>query len=290
LSEDQSVVGGGAPWKGDSKRSRRNLGQLALRLIAQKLKALPNVRLAAIAGASRSNQELERGKLMDNMVVEVEPRASFGKGANRRLRGQGKVPAIIYGQHQDPVAVTVASKELVQILRSQAGMNTIFGILIKGAKGTENVMIKDYQLEPIEHELLHADLIRITMDTIMTVSVHVKLVGVAEGVKNEGGILDFVTRTVDVSCLPTDIPETIPADVTGLALGQLIRAGDLEIPEKVTLESEPGVVVAHVIEPKKVEEVVEEEAAEAPVDEEAATEPEVIKKGKAEDEDKSSQS
>lgn len=226
---------------------------------------------------------------MDNMVVEVEPRDSFGKGANRRLRGQGKVPAIIYGQHEDPVAVSVLSKDLVQILRSQAGSNTIFGIQIKGGKGTANVMIKDYQLEPVEHELLHADLIRITMDTVMKVSVHVKLEGVPEGVKNEGGILDFVSRTVDVTCLPSNIPESIPADVTGLALGQLIRAGELVLPDKVTLETEPGVVVAHVIAPKKVEEV-EEEAAEVPADEEASTEPEVIKKGKAEDEGKSSES
>jgi len=226
---------------------------------------------------------------MENMVIEAEPRASFGKGPNRRLRVQGKVPAVIYGQHYDPVAVSVLSKDLVQILRSQAGTNTIFGIQIKGAKVTANVMIKDYQLEPIEHELLHADLIRITMDTVMTVSVHVKLQGVPTGVKNEGGILDFVTRTVDVTCLPTDIPEAIPVDVTGLALGQLVRAGDLELPEKVRLETEPGVVVAHVIAPKKVEEV-EEEAAAVPAEEEGATEPEVIKKGKAEDENKSSES
>ncbi len=225
---------------------------------------------------------------MDNLVVEAESRASFGKGANRRLRGQGMVPAVIYGRHQDAVAVAVNSAELVGILRSHAGTNTIFGIQIKGAKGTENVMIKDYQLEPVEHELLHVDLIRIALDTVMTISVHVKLQGIPEGVKNEGGILDFVARSVDVSCLPTDIPEGIPADVSGLALGQLMRAGDLKLPEKVTLETEPGVVIAHVILPKKVEEV-EEEAAAVPVEEEA-TEPEVIKKGKTEEEDSSPKS
>jgi large subunit ribosomal protein L25 len=150
-------------------------------------------------------------------------------------------------------------------------------------------MIKDYQLEPVEHELLHADLILVAMDHAMTVSVNVELQGTPFGVKNEGGILDFITRSVELTCLPRDIPETITADVTNLSLGEHLRAGELVLSEKVKLETEPGVVIAHVIAPKKVEEEEEAaaEAGEEAVVEEGA-EPEVIKKGKAEEEEGSS--
>jgi large subunit ribosomal protein L25 len=149
-------------------------------------------------------------------------------------------------------------------------------------------MIKDYQLEPVEHELLHADLIRVAMDHAMTVTVHVELKGTPLGVKNEGGMLDFVTRSVEITCLPRDIPETIVADISEFSIGQHLRAGDLVLPENVTLETETGVVIAHVIAPKKA---VEEEEA-APEEEAAAEEgeePEVIKKGKGEEEDSSNE-
>jgi large subunit ribosomal protein L25 len=199
------------------------------------------------------------------------------------------IPAVVYGEKTESVPVSIDQKEIKNILRSHAGSNTIFELRIEGRESVANVMIKDYQLEPVEHELLHADLILVSMENAMTVSVNVELQGTPVGVKNEGGILDFITRSVDITCLPADIPETIEADVTELALGEHLRAGDLILADKVTLETPPGVVIAHVIAPKKVEE--EEVAAEA--EEEAAAteegaEPEVIKKGKAEEEEGSS--
>jgi large subunit ribosomal protein L25 len=226
---------------------------------------------------------------MSTIVVEAEPRELTGKGHNRRLRAQGWIPAVVYGGKTETVPVSVEKKEIANILRSHAGSNTIFALRIKGRADAANVMIKDYQLEPVEHELLHADLILVAMDAAMTVSVNIELQGTPLGVKNEGGILDFITRSVDITCLPGDIPETIGADVTELALGDHLRAGDLVLSDKVTLETSPSVVIAHVIAPKKVEE--EEEAAE--VEESAAAteegaEPEVIKKGKAEEEEGSS--
>lgn len=226
---------------------------------------------------------------MSTIVVEAEPRDSFGKGPNRRLRAKGLIPAVVYGEKKGSEPLTVSPKEITHILRSHAGSNTIFELRIKGRKGTDNVMIKDYQLEPVEHHLLHADLIRVAMDHVMTVSVHVELTGTANGVKNEGGILDFVTRSVEISCLPGDIPETIVADITELNLGQHLRAGDLVMPEKVTMETAPAVVIANVVTPKVSVEEEEEEAAaaEEAVAEEGA-EPEVIKKGKAEEEEGSS--
>jgi len=193
---------------------------------------------------------------MASMVVEAEPRSSFGKGPNRRLRSSGKVPAILYGAAKEPVALAVDPKQVVAIIRSHGGVNTIFELSVKGTKGSENVMIKDFQLEPVGHNLLHADLVRIAMNKEMTLSVSVELTGTAAGVKTGGGMLDFVTRSVDVSCLPKDIPETIVADVTELDIGDYIRVSDLEVPAGVTIISEGNLVLAHVLAPK-AEEVVE---------------------------------
>ena len=208
---------------------------------------------------------------MASMVVEAEPRSSFGKGPNRRLRASGKVPAILYGSAKEAVPLAVDPEQVVNIIRSHGGVNTIFELSVKGVKGSESVMIKDYQLEPVDHDLLHADLIRVAMDKEMTLSVTVELTGTAVGVKTGGGMLDFVTRAVDVSCLPKDIPETIVADVNGLDIGDYIRVSDLEMPEGVTIISEGNVVLVHVLAPKaeEVEEPTEEEAAAAAAAEES---------------------
>jgi large subunit ribosomal protein L25 len=224
---------------------------------------------------------------MNTIVVEAEARDSFGKGENRRLRAKGLIPAVVYGDKKESVPLAVDPKEIARILHSHAGSNTIFELHVKGRKGAENVMIKDYQLEPVEHDLLHADLLRVAMDQVMTVSVNVELAGTPFGVKNEGGMLDFITRWVEVTCLPGDIPEAISADISELKLGQHLRAGDLVMAEKVTLETAPGVVIAHVITPKKAveeEEAVATEEAAA----EAGAEPEVLKRGKDEEEEGSS--
>ena len=215
---------------------------------------------------------------MEKMVVEAERRVSFGKGANRKLRAKGMIPAVVYGQKKDSIPVAIDPKVLIRILRSHAGANTIFDLKVKGSDGTDNVMVKDYQLEPVEHELLHADLIRVAMDHALTLSVQIELSGTPVGVKLEGGLLDFVSRAIEVSCLPADIPEKIKVDVSGLAIGHLVRAGELELPERVTLVSDPGLVIAHVEAPK----VEEEPAAEAVAEEGQPAEPEVIKKGKTE--------
>ena len=218
---------------------------------------------------------------MERMIVDAEKRAAFGKGANRKLRAKGLIPAVVYGHKKDAVPVAVDPKVLIRILRSDAGANTIFDLRVQGSDETENVMVKDYQLEPVEHALLHADLIRVAMDHALTLSVQLELVGTPVGVKQEGGMLDFVSRAIEVSCLPSDIPEKIKVDVSHLGIGDLIRAGELQIPERVTLMSDPGLVIAHVEAPKVEEEPVAAEVAEGAV----AAEPEVIKKGKVEAED-----
>ncbi len=214
---------------------------------------------------------------MASISMEAEPRTSFGKGPNRRLRAVGKIPAVLYGGGKDVLPLSVDPKAVAGIIRSHGGVNTIFELSVKGVKGKDNVMIRDYQLEPVEHSLLHADLVRVAMDKTMTLSVSIELTGVAIGVKRDGGMLDFVTRAVEVSCLPTDIPETLVVDVSELAIGDFVRASSLSLPKGVTLESEANVVLAHVLAPKaETEETPEDEAvaegAESPEGAEAPAE------------------
>ena len=199
---------------------------------------------------------------MASVVMKAEPRLSFGKGPNRQLRKKGRVPVVLYGDNKESVSLSVDPSEVVGIIRSHGGVNTIFELSVKGAKGKQNVMIKDYQLEPVGHELLHADVIRVAMDKQMTLSVAIELMGIAVGVKTGGGMLDFVTRNVDVACLPKDIPETIVSDVESLEIGDYLRASSLELPANVTLISEGNLVIAHVLAPK-IEEVEEPEEGEA---------------------------
>ena len=209
---------------------------------------------------------------MSSMTMKAEPRSNFGKGPNRRLRSQGKIPAVLCGGGKDSIALSLDPDEIVNVIRSQGGINTIFELSVKGIKGKNNVMIKDYQLEPIAHQLIHADLLRVAMDKPMTLAVSVELKGTPIGVKVSGGIVDFVTRTVEVSCLPKDIPETLVADVSELDIGDYFRTSSLVFPEGVTLISDSNVVVAHVVAPKEEEpdEVEEDSEAEGAEDAEGA--------------------
>jgi large subunit ribosomal protein L25 len=220
---------------------------------------------------------------MASIVIEAAPRTEVGKGPNRRLRATGKIPGVVYGGGKETVVLTLDPKAVVGIIRSHGGVNTIFELAIQGTKSKENVMIRDYQIEPLEHRLLHADLVRVAMDKELVLDVSIELTGIAVGVKLEGGMMDFVTRSVEISCLPQDIPETIVADVSHLELGDYVRASELVLPKGVKLVSEPNVVVAHVIAPKAEE---EKPAEAAPVEgaEAAAggTEPAKTEKGKPE--------
>ena len=184
----------------------------------------------------------------------------------------GKIPAVLYGNNERPVALSVSPKELSSILHSATGHNTIFTLAFQDAK-TTSVMLKDWQFEPIKGHLLHADLVRIAMDRVLQLNVPITAVGEAKGVKLEGGIFEFVLREVEVECLPTDIPEHIDIDISELSIGSNVRVSDLKVNPKVKILSDPELVIAHVITPK--EEKVEEPAVEA-----AVAEPEVIKKGK----------
>ncbi|HTH53202.1 MAG TPA: 50S ribosomal protein L25 [Edaphobacter sp.] len=205
-------------------------------------------------------------------VVATPREGKFNKNAARRVRVDGKIPAVVYGAGQDSVAVTVDPKIITRILHSESGHNTIFDLNVEGSPLTK-AMIVDWQHEPIKGKLLHIDLKRIAMDKAMRVSVPVQLVGVAAGVKTQGGILEHVLREVEIECLPADIPSHIDVDISGLELHGVVRIADLPHSGSIKFLGDENATVAHVT-------IIKEEApAEAA---EAATEPEVAKKGKTE--------
>jgi len=209
--------------------------------------------------------------------LAADSRAPRGKGGARELRRSGRIPATLYGARQQPLSLSVDPKHVAAILHSDAGHNTIFNLTVAGGETTA-AMLVDWQREPLQGRLLHVDLKRIALDQLIRVRVPVHTQGEAAGVKLQGGILEVVTREIEIECLPGDIPEHLTVDVTELSLGQNFRVSDFKLDGNRRLLTDPDRVVAHVV---AVKEVVETPAAEAAP---AATEPEVIKKGKADEE------
>ena len=218
---------------------------------------------------------------METFIVEGQIRETRGKGAARRTRSTGMVPATLYGGKKDAVTLTVNAKQVARILRSDTGHNTIFTVTIGGG-AEERAMLKDWQVDPLKGGLLHVDLLRIAMDVRMRVRVPVHTFGEPQGVKLQGGVFEMVTREVEIECLPGDIPEVFKVDVTPLMIGHQLRAANLPLdPAKIKLLTDPTRVLAHVVTLKKEEEPAAEAAVAA---ETAPAEPEVIKKGKKEEE------
>jgi large subunit ribosomal protein L25 len=205
-------------------------------------------------------------------VVVAKPReGKFNKNAARRVRVAGKIPAVVYGAGKESIAIELDPKQILRILHSESGHNTIFDVDIAG-QGLAKVMIVDWQYEPIRDSLLHIDLKRIALDKAMKVSVPVRLIGIPAGVKNEGGILDQVMREVEIECLPGEIPSHIDVDISGLGMHGAIRVSDLPHSGSIKFLSAEDATIAHVI---SIRAEVEPVAA-VP----AVAEPEVAKKGK----------
>ena len=212
---------------------------------------------------------------MSQILVETKRRAPGGKNVNRRLRIAGLIPAVLYGRGREPVPLSVEPKTIVDILYSESGQNTIFSLSVDGGERA-NAMVKDYQLDPVKGKLIHTDFVQIAMDRLLEVSVNVELVGEAEGVK-AGGLLDFVTRSIDLECLPADIPDSIKVDVGHLKMNDYVRVKNIEFESKIKVLTDPEVVIVTISPPLKEAEPVEVAPAEA-------AEPEVIKKGKTTEE------
>jgi large subunit ribosomal protein L25 len=217
-------------------------------------------------------------------TLQVEKREGRGKNEARRLRAQGRIPAVLYGAEKGKaVEISVDPKMLSRILHSESGVNTLIGI--EGLGGAETrVLVKEYQLDPIDHHLLHADFYQVAMDKALTVTVPIVLRGDAKGVKQQGGIVDFVNREIEIETLPGDIPENIAIDISELMMNQGLRVRDLDLTgAKWKPLSDPDTMIVHVV-ALKAEEPTPAEAAAAAAAAPAA-EPEVIKKGKTEKED-----
>jgi large subunit ribosomal protein L25 len=217
---------------------------------------------------------------MPEIVVAAEGRTETGKSVNRRLRGGGMIPGVVYGAEKETIPVSVSPKEITKILRSASGENTLFDLELEGKR--RKVILKEFQVEPVHGHLLHADFYEVALDKTLEVGVHVEVQGTPVGVKVQGGILDFVTRELEVECLPGDIPERIVVDVSDLELGKHLRVSDLKAPERVTILTDPDVVIVHVVAPRAEE--APAVVAEVAPEEAAGVEPELIKKGKAEGE------
>jgi large subunit ribosomal protein L25 len=216
-----------------------------------------------------------------DITVAADVRETRGKNEAHRTRRAGKIPAVVYGAHQEPVSIAVNPREILKIVESSTGYNTIFNLQVNGGAPTP-VMVVDEQTDPIRGTLLHADFKRIDLSQRLRVEVPVHVHGEPKGVKQQGGLLDIVTRSVEIECLPDDIPEHFTMDVTELSLGQSRRASDIPLAGSVKLVSAPDLVIAHVVTHRGEEaEAAPAEGAAAPA---AGTEPEVIKKGKKEEE------
>ena len=209
--------------------------------------------------------------------VEADPREDFGKNASRRLRHAGRIPAVVYGGGGPAIPVTIDPKKIMEVLQSEFGHNALFTLDIRG-KAPARVMLREWQVDPIHGDLLHVDMVRVARDAMLKVKVPIHVTGEAKGVKVQGGIFEFVLREVEVECLPDDIPDHIAIDVTELTIGRNLRVADLPLGERVKVLTDANRVVAHVVALKAEEEKPAVEAVEA-----APAEPEVIRKGKAEE-------
>jgi large subunit ribosomal protein L25 len=209
-----------------------------------------------------------------DIVVEAQERSDLGKNASRRLRKGGGVPGVVYGLDRPPFPVGIGARKIEEVLSLETGRNTIFTMSLTGQDRTRAVMIKALQRDPVTERLVHVDFVRVDLAKAVRVSVPLRLLGIAEGVKTEGGLLEFVLRQVEVQCLPADIPEHIDLDVAALHLNQHLSVKDLPVRERVTILDDPEAIVCVVAVPKEEAAPVVEEAAVV------AAEPEVIKKGK----------
>ncbi len=211
---------------------------------------------------------------MSDIVVAAEAREQRGKNEAKRLRARGRIPAVVYAPGKENVAVSVSPRELAVVFKTGAAENTLIDLELDGKK--RKVILKDYQVHPVRPEFLHADFYEVALDKPIQVKVHVELQGVPVGVKTHGGMLEFITREILVSCLPLDIPKKFVVDITALEIDGEVRVSSVPMPPKVQALTSGDLLVAQVV-TKHAEEAVAAPAEGAV----AAAEPEVAKKGKA---------
>lgn len=214
-------------------------------------------------------------------ILEAVKRSGKGKNEARRLRAAGQVPAVVYGAQKAgdaiaPVQVAVSPKEMMRILHSASGVNTLITLNVTG-ESTQRVLVREFQLDPVTQHLLHADFYRVNLEKKIAVQVPIVLHGEAKGVKQQDGVLEFLHKEIEVECLPTQIPEHIDIDVSDLELGQAIYVKDIAANATWIPLSENDLMLVHIVSAKVVAEPAADAVAAVPG---AAAEPEVAKKGK----------
>src|SRR5882672_8666290 len=215
-------------------------------------------------------------------ILEAQARSTFGKNEARRTRRAGQVPAVLYGGDGKATPIVVHPKALLKILHSESGQNTLIALKLSGA-GDARVLVKDFQVDPVTHQVLHADFYRVAMDRLIQVTIPVTVHGEPKGVKQQGGVLEFIRREIVIECLPGDIPESVDIDASELMLHQGVRVRDVATDPKWKAVTEGEAMLVHVIMPKAEEVVAPADAA--AVATATPAEPEVIKKGKKEEEE-----
>ena len=216
---------------------------------------------------------------MAHVALTAQSRKETGKGAARTLRRQALIPAVFYGPEVDPVHLSLNYRDLEKLIRTGAGENVIIDLAIETGESTlsHRAMLKEIQMDPVKQTILHVDLYEISMDKKIQVEVPITLTGTPKGV-SDGGILQQVSRTVEISCLPDNIPDAFELEVTGLDIGDSLHVSDLKIPEGIEVLEEEELTIATVVPPTKVEEiepeVPEEEEEREEVEGEAVAETE----------------
>ena len=211
---------------------------------------------------------------MTDLHIEVQKRERTGKGGNRQARAAGQIPAVVYGSGKDSVPIALHRKTFLDLMKKAGSETPVFLLKLSDTGQERHAMVRDIQIDPVSRQVIHVDFQRVEMTQKVRVTVPVEQVGVAAGAKL-GGMVDFVTREVHIECLPGDIPRHIDLDVTGIDVGQHAEARDLRVPQGVTLLEEPDKVILSIHHARI------EEAAAAPAE---VAEPEVIKRGKIEEE------
>jgi large subunit ribosomal protein L25 len=218
--------------------------------------------------------------MITTVSLAAERRDSNGKGPARQLRMTGRVPAVIYGPGREPESVSVAGADLDKLLAAHAASSTIIELGVEG--GSVKVLIREIQRHPVRRNITHLDFFEIHEGETVTVTLPIHLEGSPDGVRNAGGTLDQVLREVQIVVLPRDIPEQVSLDVTQLTIGQSLHVSDLVI-ENAKILTDLAKTICSVIPPRVEEEAVVAEGEEIE-EEEEATEPELIRKAKADEE------
>jgi large subunit ribosomal protein L25 len=211
--------------------------------------------------------------MADKVTVKAEKREGRGKNDSRRLRVNGKIPVSIYGGGEESVAAVVDLKDLAAILRTDAGVNTVFSLDVAGV-GAHDVIFQDRQIDSIKGRLVHADLRRIAKGEKMEMTVPLHIVGDAPGLNEEGAVINQPLHEIKVVCEPANVPDSIDIDVSNLNAGESIHVSDLKVDKGIEIQEAPETVVASIT-------IVREEELEPQT--EAAGEPEVVGEEKADD-------